>query len=33
MVNTSKSMPDAADVTIPKNKTNFGKNCHNALYF
>jgi hypothetical protein len=24
---------DAADVTIPRNKINFGKNRQNALYF
>lgn len=28
-----KYMSDAADVTIPKNNINFGKNLQNALYF
>jgi hypothetical protein len=33
MVKASKYMSDAADVTILKNKINFGKNRQNALHF
>jgi hypothetical protein len=33
MVKDLKYVSDAADVTIPRNKINFGKNRQNALYF
>jgi hypothetical protein len=33
LVKALKYMSDAAHVTIPKNKINFGKNRQNALYF